>query len=47
MARPVMVGPHAFTRGFWTLMKAFFACFTAVWMVNAGNALDEMTRGLY
>jgi len=39
MASPVMVGPHVFTRGFWTFVNAFLACLTAVWMVNAGRAL--------
>ena len=39
MDRPVMVGAHVRTRGFCTFAKAFFACFTAVCIVNAGSAL--------
>ena len=40
MDRPVMVGAHVRTRGFCTFAKAFFACFTAVCIVNAGSALE-------
>lgn len=43
MARPVAVGPHILTRGFCTFANAFFACFTAVWMVNAGKALRKVS----
>jgi hypothetical protein len=39
IARPVIVGPQAFTRGFAALAKAFLAWLTAVWIVNAGRAL--------
>jgi hypothetical protein len=46
MARPVMVGPHAFTRGFAALANAFFACFTAVWIVKAGRALSMIMNAM-
>lgn len=39
-AKPVTVGPQAFTLGELAFLKAFVACLTAVWMVNAGNAMD-------
>lgn len=39
MARPVTVGPHVRTRTLVLLTNAFLACFTAVWIVNAGKAL--------
>ena len=39
MDKPVSVGPHVRTRGFCTLVNAFLACLTAVWIVNAGSAL--------
>ena len=40
IASPVAVGPHVRTRGLCTLANAFFACLTAVCIVNAGSALE-------
>jgi hypothetical protein len=45
IASPVTVGPHALTRGLATFANAFFACLTAVWMVNAGSALRSHQQG--
>jgi hypothetical protein len=39
-ASPVTVGPQARTRGLGTVLKAFAACLTTVWIVNAGRALN-------
>ena len=39
MASPVSVGPQERSRGDFARSNAFLACFTAVWIVNAGSAL--------
>lgn len=35
-----MVGPQVLANGFVLLLKYFALCFTAVWIVKAGRAMD-------
>lgn len=39
-ARPVTVGPHIRTRGFFWLTNALAECLTTLWTVKAGSAIE-------